>query len=238
MKKRKSFLALLLALTMLLALPVQAFAAEGASVKLDKKTLTVTAGKSAVLKATVTGPSKKVTWKSSNTAVAKVSSAGKVSAKKAGKVTISATANGKTAKCVVTVKKAPDYVKQGEYEKEHPAAGIRYPSSDYVWVQKLSGGKVKFAAAHYGVNGSPIYYTNVITAKVVNNKASFTWRDSWGNSGTGSLTFGSVSVKLQMKTTKYTSGFNRWGWYESLTVPFKKKLSNTQINNEFKYAQK
>lgn len=233
MKKMKKVIALLLVFAMLFAIPVQAFGATKASIKLNNKTLTITAGKAAVLKATVTGTSKKVTWKSSNTAVATVSTAGKVVGKKAGKVTISATANGKTAKCTVTIKKAPDYVKQGEYEKMHPVAGIRYPSGEWVYVQKLSGGKVKFAAEHYGVNGSPIYTTNTITAKVVNNKASFTWKDSWGNSGTGSLTFGKTCVRLKMKITKLSS-INRWGWFENEIIPLKKKLSTAEVTKLLK----
>ena len=72
------------------------------SIKLDATKLTMTAGKH-TLTATVKGPSQKVTWKSSNTAVASVSQKGVVTAKKAGKATITASANGVSAKCKVTV---------------------------------------------------------------------------------------------------------------------------------------
>ena len=48
----------------------------------------------------------KITWKSSNTKIASVDKNGKVKAKKAGKVTITArTSNGKKAICKITVKK-------------------------------------------------------------------------------------------------------------------------------------
>lgn len=50
-------------------------------------------------------PMSKITWKSSNTKVAKVSSSGKVTALKPGTATISATVNGTTLKCKITVKK-------------------------------------------------------------------------------------------------------------------------------------
>src|SRR5699024_8973802 len=51
---------------------------------------------------------KKVTWKSDNEGVAKVSSDGTVTAVKEGTATITATAsNGKSASCTVTVKAAP-----------------------------------------------------------------------------------------------------------------------------------
>lgn len=74
---------------------------------------TVTAGKKFTLHPTYSpkkASTKAVTFKSSNTKVATVTSKGKVTAKKAGKVTITATckdAKGKKAKFTVTVKAAP-----------------------------------------------------------------------------------------------------------------------------------
>ena len=58
-------------------------------------------GNKVYLKGTAYGT---VTWKSSNTSVASVSKYGVVSAKKAGKTTITATVSGKKASCTVTVK--------------------------------------------------------------------------------------------------------------------------------------
>lgn len=75
------------------------------SIKLNKKSASVAKGKTVQLKAVVNGPSKKVTWKSSNPSIASVSSSGKVTAKKPGKVKIKATANKKTATCTITVTK-------------------------------------------------------------------------------------------------------------------------------------
>lgn len=73
------------------------------TIKLSVTSVSIQKGKTYTLKATVTGSSRKVTWKSSNSSVASVSSTGKVTAKAAGKAVISASANGKTAKCTVTV---------------------------------------------------------------------------------------------------------------------------------------
>lgn len=77
--------------------------AEAATVKLNKKKLTLEVGKSATLK--LTGTKAKVTWSSSNKAVATVNTKGKVTAKKAGKATITATVSKKKYTCTVTVKK-------------------------------------------------------------------------------------------------------------------------------------
>ena len=76
------------------------------SIKLNRSTLSLKAGSSSTLKATVTGGLGSVSWSSSNKAVAAVNSSGKVTAKKAGTATITAKAGGKTASCKVTVTSA------------------------------------------------------------------------------------------------------------------------------------
>lgn len=75
---------------------------------LSKKSVKLSPKKSVALKATVlpkNASNKKVVWKSSNPKIAKVSSSGKVTALKKGKVTIYATSqeSGKIAKCTITV---------------------------------------------------------------------------------------------------------------------------------------
>lgn len=80
---------------------------EVTSVTLNKDTLNLKVGKTSKLSATVLPASaadKSITWFSSNTDVASVSSSGTVTAKKAGTAVITATAvNGKNASCTVTV---------------------------------------------------------------------------------------------------------------------------------------
>lgn len=73
-------------------------------IQLNKTTASLTnLGQTVQLSATVT-PSAKVTWSSSSTKVATVSSTGKVTAKGFGKATITAkTAKGTTAKCTINV---------------------------------------------------------------------------------------------------------------------------------------
>ena len=75
------------------------------SIILDKTTLSLAVGESAILTATVKpddATDKTVTWSSSDESVAKVDN-GKVTAVKSGKATVSAKCGGKTAECVVTV---------------------------------------------------------------------------------------------------------------------------------------
>lgn len=80
---------------------------EASSVTLSKTALTLEAGKTVRLSATVlpaTATNKSVTWSSNNEAVATVIANGTVTAHKAGTAVITArTANGKSASCTVTV---------------------------------------------------------------------------------------------------------------------------------------
>ena len=75
---------------------------EAASLKLNKKKVTIYVGKSTTLKEK---GGKKVKWKSTNKKVAKVNKKGKVTGLKAGKSTIIAKVGKKSLKCKVTVKK-------------------------------------------------------------------------------------------------------------------------------------
>lgn len=90
------FLAVIIVATML---PIQG---EAAPVKLNKTQMTIYVGSSKTLK--VKGTSEKVKWGSSKKSVAAVNNKGKVTAKKAGKATITAKVNKKTYRCKVMVK--------------------------------------------------------------------------------------------------------------------------------------
>lgn len=77
------------------------------TIKLDKKSESMYVKESFVLKATITGKEDKATFKSSNSSVASVDKNGKVTAKKKGTATITATANGVSTECKITVKSVP-----------------------------------------------------------------------------------------------------------------------------------
>lgn len=78
-------------------------------ITLNKSELTLTAGESTSLTATVTpeGSTDTVVWSSSKTDVATVDATGKVTAVAPGEATITATAGTKTATCTVKVQAAP-----------------------------------------------------------------------------------------------------------------------------------
>lgn len=82
-----------------------------ATIKINKEKLTIVIGDTYNLK--ISGTTKTIKWSSSNTSVASVSSAGKVTAKKKGTATITATVNSKKYNCKITV--ATKY-KDGVYE--------------------------------------------------------------------------------------------------------------------------
>lgn len=99
----------------------------------------------------------------------------------------------------------------GHYQKRYKAK-VSYP----VWgqpaygvvINRIRNGKVRFQISKAGVNGSPIYNSNVIKAKLKGKKTSFRWKDTWGNSGTGKLKFGKNCVKVKVNQLQ-TARMNR-----------------------------
>lgn len=116
---------------LLLTSALMGFSASGASLNRKKVTLK----KGATIRLTVKGTSKSVKWSSSRKKVASVSKSGKVTAKKAGKATITAKFGKKKLKCVVTVKnrlmsarEKAVYKKLISYKKKYPS-GKKFDNS-------------------------------------------------------------------------------------------------------------
>ena len=176
MKKRSMSMILLVVLVTLLAV-VPVFAGSGkaapergskATIRLNKSRVTLVEGKSVKLTAKVVGKSKKVVWYPDNKSVAIVKN-GKVTGVKAGKAVVMAKANGRTAKCVVIVKKAPtpdtdifEYSDSSgktttfaELRKKMP--GLKFSAVDksiddegvYATAYKLTDGYVEFLSETY-----------------------------------------------------------------------------------------
>ncbi|MGX8728329.1 MAG: Ig-like domain-containing protein, partial [Lachnospiraceae bacterium] len=122
------------------------------SITLNAKSKALYVGLTFQLKATVTPSGTAVTWKSSNTKVAKVSTKGLVTAVRSGTCKISATTKGgKTATCTITVKQKYVY----ELEKD----GVyRYLTSTST-IKKLAkqGWTYKKAFRAAGKSTKPVY---------------------------------------------------------------------------------
>lgn len=102
------------------------------SISLDKKSMTLQVGKTGQLQANTTGAleGQKITWRSSNPAVASVDAAGKVRANKEGSAEITAEALGVKAACQVTVtggKKQPDNNKPTNNKPNNNITGTKKP---------------------------------------------------------------------------------------------------------------
>lgn len=102
------------------------------SISLDKKSMTLQVGKTGQLQANTTGAleGQKITWRSSNPAVASVDAAGKVRANKEGSAEITAEALGVKAACQVTVtgsKKQPDNNKPTNNKPNNNIIGTKRP---------------------------------------------------------------------------------------------------------------
>lgn len=79
---------------------------KAATTAIDKSKVTIYVGKTATLR--ITGTTDTISWTSSKKSVATVSAKGKVTAKKAGTTTITATVNSEKYTCKVTVKAAKE----------------------------------------------------------------------------------------------------------------------------------
>ena len=166
------------------------------------KTLYV--GNSKVFKATATG---KITWSSSDKTIATVSSSGKVTALKAGTVTIRAKANGITASYAVTVKKLTIsgtktlYVGGSKTFKTNGTGSIAWSSSDKTIATVSSTGKVKALKAGTvkitaKSNGTKVTYTlTVKTPSIKLNKTSSTIEQNKSVTLKATVAPSSMSVK-------------------------------------------
>lgn len=106
----KRLFSLFLVFSLIGSLGTSAVSAKAATMKLNKKNLTLSAGNSYTLK--VKKAVGKVKWKSSKKSVATVSSKGKVKAKKTGTAKITATVGRKKLTCRVKVKALAKGTKQ------------------------------------------------------------------------------------------------------------------------------
>lgn len=134
------------------------------SIKLNKSKASVYLGDTLNLKATVLGASKTVKWSTSNKKIATVNSRGAITTKKAGKVTITAKANGKTVKCTVTVKDAFEKMKKEVAQGSWWSSGFKYSlgfSKGYAVIGNTYGRKAAKYKIKYVQVTSYGYFVNI-----------------------------------------------------------------------------
>ncbi|MBR0398977.1 MAG: Ig-like domain-containing protein [Eubacterium sp.] len=120
------------------------------SVSLNRNAMTITAGQTKTLTATVKNYSGKVKWKSSDKRVASVSSGGKVKAKKAGTAVITVTAGSRKAVCKVKVKKARTVDLAKYYRKPYSSVVRKFPGgADITWYAEYDEYRYKDAVTFF-----------------------------------------------------------------------------------------
>lgn len=122
----------------------------------------------------------------------------------------------------------------GTYYKTYKAtAGFEVDSDPMycVTVNKIKNKKITFQISYFGINGSPIYQTKVITAKLnKDNRVSFKWEDTWENSGVGKMKLCNGYVKLKMTVTQSAAN-NRYTLATgNKYIKIKKQNNNTKLN--------
>jgi hypothetical protein len=138
--------------------------ARAASIKLNKKTVYMSKGKTTTLK--VKGTTAKVKWKSSDSSVVKVSKKGKLTAKNYGTATITAKVKKKTLKCKVKV----------ERKGEKNARILR----DYILKNGTKSGSTRYISkkVYDGDDSEGTTYIYSITASSKNNILTFEYSTS------------------------------------------------------------
>ncbi len=89
------------------------------TINVSPSSLAMQTGEQKTLNASITNTNNSIKWKSSNTKIATVNKNGLIKAKKEGTVTITATVEGVSSKCKVTVKSKSDKKKAEKNQKKH-----------------------------------------------------------------------------------------------------------------------
>lgn len=201
-KMSKKTMAFFLILAMLTLTCTTKHTVNAGNVYLNYSWYMITAGSSFDLK--VMGTSKKVKWSSSNKKIASVNKKGKVTAKKAGKVTITAKVSRKKYKCKVTVKKNPNYQ-------------VKTFSGRALNVSEL---KLDINKAAYDMSGKSdaVYISNergTFVLKLLNNKKKVKWKTS--NSKVATVNGGKVTAVSKGKC-KVTAIVGKKSYKCSVTI--------------------
>lgn len=165
-------------------------AAQAATIKLNQTKATAYLG--GTLKLKVTGTKSTVKWSSSDAKIAKVSSKGVVTPKKAGKATITAKVGKKTLKCAVTVKQ-PLWVSENDIT-------LKKGKSKKIWLTWKLTGSFKYTYD----NASVIKVT--LGKKSTGDKWPLTIKALKAGTTTITITNSKTNHKVKVKVTVKGSG--------------------------------
>lgn len=180
--------------------------AENYLVSLNKEKLTLGVNESYTLKPTLS-PSGTTTysWRSSNTAIATVNSNGKITAKAEGKTHIIVeTADGATASCEITVKKAPTSVK---LNKTAITLGI---GEQFDFNSSLSDGSASYSTVYSSSNPNVVNVKSgggLATGKATGT-ATITVKTYNGKTATCKVTVKKAPTSISLNKTSVTLGEN------------------------------
>lgn len=122
----------------------------GVSTTISPSEMSIKVGETAAPKITVTGPDGTVVWTSSDASVATVALNGTITGVKAGKATITATANGVSASCQVTVtEKGAGTSSPNNNASEDTATPLKDSRGNQVYIINSSGEYVAAVYADY-----------------------------------------------------------------------------------------
>ncbi|MDC7288260.1 fibronectin type III domain-containing protein [Blautia schinkii] len=113
------------------------------------------------------------------------------------------------------------------YKYNPPYTGGYY----WVTISAYSKTSVTFEVGYIGRNGSPLYVTKPVTAKLNGNTCRFTWEDSWANKGNGTLVLKSKAVTITMKPTHLSSWNRSTLARDNFTIKWTN--GNTMLSNAF-----
>lgn len=119
----------------------------------------------------------------------------------------------------------------GTYQKVYKLSKAykkAYPPIYTVTINKVTKNKIRFQVEYLGINGSPIYQSNVITSKLKSKASSFKWKDTWGNSGKGKIKLYKNYIKIKMVQTK-TAKWNRSTLDTTKYLKLKKKNNTKKV---------
>ncbi len=209
-------------------------------VTLNKKTLSLMESQTSQLAATVApanATNHEVTWSSSNTAVATVDKAGKITAVKTGTATITAkTHNGKTATCDVTVTTRYT-VKKGSTEMTENY-NLTIDLGETVTLMPFD--KVNNAEIRTILNTNSITSGNSNVASVelmfAGGAGGISAYNGWkitgkkGGSTTVTMKYGSMTRKINVKVKEYTI------YYNNKEVPSTLSILMNRVNDNINFT--